>query len=338
MAGGAIATAAAPQIAAAQAEPVRALDSVVAEELRGLSLASRARWASGAKGTIIVNGKVMRPSGAEELDFRGVQAFSARSALAMSAGRGEASQLWRTTNGGQTWTRIAVNADPAGFWDAIAFVDARRGFILGDPTEGRFTLLGTEDGGRTWARAAKNDVPDAYDGEAAFAASNGSLAIGRNGLVAFCSGGLAPYGRAYLSRDGGATFFARDTPIVASAPSRGAFACAFSETGDLWICGGDYREPAGPGVNLALWSAETGGMSAPAAPQGYLSSIAVRGKAVVATGLAGTILRLDAGPFRRLSSAPFNTIRLSGPTEAVLVGPKGTMAEATLDRPPPRSR
>lgn len=337
---GAIATAAAPLTATAQADPVRALDSGVADELRGLSLASRARWASGAKGTIIVNGRVVRPPGAEGLDFRGIQAFSGRSALAMSTGRGEASQLWRTTNGGRTWTRIAVNTDPAGFWDAIAFIDARRGFILGDPTQGRFTLLRTEDAGRTWSRAAKDEVPDAYDGEAAFAASNGSLAIGRNGLVAFCSGGLAPYARAYLSRDGGATFFARDTHIVANAPSRGAFACAFAETGDLWICGGDYREPAGPGVNLSLWPVGTGGMSAPAAPPGYLSSIAVRGQAVIATGLAGTILRPDAGPFRRISSAPFNTVRLSGPTEAVLVGPKGAMAEATLpflsDHRPPR--
>lgn len=323
---GALATAARPLTAAAQANTLVTLDSGVGEELRGLSLAGRARWASGAKGTVIAGDKVVRPPGAEGLDFRGIHAFSTRSALAMSAGRGEASQLWRTRNGGRTWTRIAVNTDPQGFWDALAFVDARRGFILGDPTLGRFTLLRTEDGGETWARAPRDAVPDAHDGEAAFAASNGSLVIGPAGLVAFCSGGLAPSARAYLSRDGGRSFVALDTPIVANLASRGAFACAFDRRGDLWVCGGDYRAPKTEGVNLARLAAGTTTFEAVTAPPGYLSSIDAHAGLIAATGLAGTIIGRGGAPFARVSETPFNTVRLSSPTEAYLVGPKGTMA------------
>jgi photosystem II stability/assembly factor-like uncharacterized protein len=323
---GALATAAAPLTAAAQSNAVATLESGVGEELRGLSLVGRARWASGAKGTVIVGDRVARPPGAEGLDFRGIHAFSAQSALAMSSGRGEASQLWRTRNGGRIWTRIAVNTDPEGFWDALAFIDTRRGFILGDPTLGRFTLLRTEDGGETWVRAPRDAVPDAHDGEAACAASNGSLAIGPSGLVAFCSGGMAPFARAYLSRDGGGSFVAIETPIVANLASRGAFACAFDHRGALWVCGGDYRAPRAEGVNLARLAAETTAFEAAAAPPGYLSSIDARDGVVAATGLAGTIIGRGGAPFARVSETPFNTVRLRGPTEAYLVGPKGTMA------------
>ncbi len=322
---GALAVAAVPRVAAAQAGAIEALESGVADELRGLSLAGGARWASGAKGAVIVGGKVVRSPGAVGLDFRGIHAFSARSALAMSAGRGEASQLWRTGDAGKTWTRIAINTDPQGFWDAIAFADARRGFILGDPTGGRFTLLRTQDGGRTWARAPDGALPPAYEGEAAFAASNGSLAIGPKGLMAFCTGGLGPWARAYVSRDGGQSFNVLDTPIVAKLASRGGFACAFDRAGTLWVCGGDYRAPQADGVNLARLTAGTTAFEAVAAPAGYLSSVAARDRAVIATGLAGTIISVGGGPFARLSETPFNTVRLRRANEAHLVGPKGSM-------------
>jgi photosystem II stability/assembly factor-like uncharacterized protein len=322
---GAIACASAPSLACAQAGVVEPFESGVADELRGLSLAGGARWASGAKGAVIVGGRVVRPPGAEGLDFRGIHAFSARSALAMSAGRGEASQLWRTGDAGKTWSRIALNTDPQGFWDAIAFADARRGFILGDPTGGRFTLLRTRDGGRTWRRTPDGALPPAYEGEAAFAASNGSLAIGPNGLVAFCTGGLGSRARAYVSRDSGQSFIVLDAPIAANLASRGGFACAFDRTGTLWLCGGDYRAPKAEGVNLARLPAGTTSFEAVATPAGYLSSLAARDGAVIATGLAGTIVSRGGRPFVRVSETPFNTVRLRGADEAYLVGPKGSM-------------
>jgi photosystem II stability/assembly factor-like uncharacterized protein len=322
---GALAATALPWAVEAQTGAIEALDSGVADELRGLSLAGGARWASGAKGCVTADNQVVRPPGAEGLDFRGIHAFSARSALAMSAGRAEASQLWRTDDAGKTWTRITVNTDPQGFWDAIAFADAKRGFILGDPTAGRFTLLRTQDGGQTWARAPDAALPPAYEGEAAFAASNGSLAIGPKGLVAFCTGGLGPWARAYVSRDGGQNFVVIDAPIEAKLASRGGFACAFDRAGTLWVCGGDYRAPKAEGVNLARLTAGSSAFEAVAAPAGYLSGVAARDGTVIATGLAGTIVSLRGGPFVRLSETPFNTARLRGAGEAHLVGPKGSM-------------
>ena len=39
----------------------------------------------------------------------------------MSAGTGDASRIYRTTDGGEHWTLQFTNPDAAGFFDAIAF-------------------------------------------------------------------------------------------------------------------------------------------------------------------------------------------------------------------------
>lgn len=325
----ALASTAVPAFAGQALGGIRMPASETDSELRGLSpTGGKTYWASGSKGWII-RGKderqdAMRIVGAEGLDFRGLHAFSDDHVLAMSAGPGDASQLWRTTDGGKHWAQVAVNRDLNGFWDSIAFVDARRGFILGDPTEGRFTVLYTADGGKTWARLPPEGVPPAADGEGAFAASNGCVAIGRRGQVAFCTGG-AGKARVYFSQGGGGVFVALDTPILADAPSKGAFAVAFGKRGDLWVCGGDYKNPRGPGVNLARLAPGSLTFEPVAAPPGYLSGVSVKGSTVMATGLAGTILSRDGAPFERVSEAPMNTVRLTSKKTGVLCGPNGTV-------------
>nr|WP_233206805.1 YCF48-related protein [Caulobacter sp. FWC2] len=308
---------------------IRMPTSVADTELRGLSPTGGKRyWASGSKGWLIrgqdERQDAMRIVGAEKLDFRGLHAFDDNHVLAMSAGPGEASQLLRTKDGGKTWKRIAANPDPEGFWDSIAFIDSRRGFILGDPTKGRFTVLYTADGGETWTRLKDEGVPLAASNEGAFAASNGCVAIGPRGQVAFCSGG-AGKARVYVSRGGSGVFVALDTPILADAPSKGAFAVAYDKHGALWVCGGDYQKPRAEGVNLARLDPGRVSFEAVAAPTGYLSGISVKGSTVMATGLAGTIVSRKGGPFQRVSGAPMNTVRLSSEKSAVLCGPKGAI-------------
>ena len=325
----AMASAAAPACAGQELGGIRMPASVVDSELRGLSpTGGKTYWASGSKGWLI-RGRGERQDpiriiGAEDLDFRGLHAFDDHHVLAMSAGPGGASQLWRTKDGGGTWRRISANTDPQGFWDSIAFVDGRRGFILGDPTQGRFTVLYTADGGETWARLPDKGVPPAAPDEGAFAASNGCVAIGKRGQVAFCTGG-AGKARVFLSRGGGGIFVAAETPIPADAASKGAFAVAYGEDGALWVCGGDYKNPKAAGVNLARLDPGRVTFEPVAAPAGYLSSIDVRGSTVIATGLAGTIVSRKGQPFQRISSAPMNSVRLTSEKSAVLCGPKAAI-------------
>ncbi|MET3667050.1 photosystem II stability/assembly factor-like uncharacterized protein [Caulobacter sp. 1776] len=326
---GAVALTATPALAADRLGGIRMPASVADSELRGLSpTGGKTWWASGSKGWII-RGKDERQDpirivGAETLDFRGLHAFDDDHVLAMSAGPGEASQLWRTRDGGKTWKRLSANLDPKGFWDSIVFLDNKRGYILGDPTQGRFTVLYTADGGESWTRLPDKGLPPAADGEGAFAASNGCIAVNHRGQVAFCTGG-AGKARVYLSRGGGGVFVALDTPILADAPSKGAFAIAFDKGGALWVCGGDYKTPKAEGVNLARLDPSRVTFDAVAAPAGYLSSISIQGDTVMATGLSGTIVSRRGGAFQRVSAAPMNSVRLTLRRSAVLCGPKGSI-------------
>ncbi len=52
--------------------------------------------------------------GAEALDFRDVQAFSADEAYLLAAGPGDQSRIFKTVEAGNTWTLQFTNAEPKG--------------------------------------------------------------------------------------------------------------------------------------------------------------------------------------------------------------------------------
>jgi photosystem II stability/assembly factor-like uncharacterized protein len=118
---------------------------------------------------------------------------------------------------------------------------------------------------------------------------------------------------------------ALDTPIPADAPSRGAFGVAFGKHGELWVCGGDYKVPDAPGVNLAMLAPKSLAFQPVAAPAGYLSSVAVDGKTVMVAGLSGVLVSYAGQPFQRVSAAPFNPVRLTSAKSGVLCGPDGSI-------------
>jgi photosystem II stability/assembly factor-like uncharacterized protein len=123
-------------------------------DLRGIANAGNGiAWASGTEGTVLRTtdtGKTWQrcptPPNAEHLDFRGIQAFDANTAIVMSSGKGDLSRLYKTTDACQTWTLLFTNPDKEGFLDAIqvqpgtdkSFVTTT---ILGDQVEQHFTLF-----------------------------------------------------------------------------------------------------------------------------------------------------------------------------------------------------
>ena len=122
-------------------------------------------------------------AGAEKLDFRGVWAWDAMTAIVMSSGPGEQSRLYKTTDGCVTWKLLITNTDKDGFWDAIAFSDQDNGYLLGDPVNGKIVMRRTQDGGAHWNNldATGLVVPDAKIGF--FAASNSSIALKDDGIA-----------------------------------------------------------------------------------------------------------------------------------------------------------
>jgi hypothetical protein len=98
------------------------------------------------------------PADAAALDFRSVWAFDSLAAVVASAGEAAEGQarIYRTADGGRTWTLARRDTTRGVFYDAVAFWDREHGLVLSDPVdEGgrrRFVVLSTLDGGRTWAR------------------------------------------------------------------------------------------------------------------------------------------------------------------------------------------
>ena len=137
------------------------------------------------------------------------------------------------------------------YYDAIAFWDATTGLAMGDPVDGRFTLVRTVDGGRTWTPVPPANIPAALPGDGAFAASGTCLVVQGSRHAWFGSGGAAR-ARVYRSADQGLTWAVSDTPIMAGNASSGVFSLAFNDANYGIAVGGDYRLERESGDNLAI--------------------------------------------------------------------------------------
>ena len=238
---------------------------------------------------------------ADELDFRDIEAFDALSCIAMSAGSGEASRIYRTENGGETWKLAHQNKDAAGFFNGIAFRDAKHGILAGDPIGGRLFLLATDDAGASWHRVAKDSSPEMGKGEHAFAASGTHLTVNKSGHVWVTSGGKVA--RVFRSEDWGEKWDEIATPMIAGLPSTGTFSIAFSPAGARTgiAVGGDYEKES-EGKDNAMRTADGGKTwrlvrtEDGAAPFHFRSCIGyVDGKTLVAVGPSGSDITRDGG-------------------------------------------
>ena len=289
------------------------------ESLRGVSVVSRQiAWASGTHGTYLRTsdgGRTWTPaqvSDATALDFRAVVAFSADEAFLMSAGPGDQSRIYHTTDAGRHWRLQFTNDNPKGFFDSMAFWDPKHGIVLGDPIPDdtgklKFELLQTDDG-ETWKPIPAAQLPEALPGEGAFAASNSCLAILGEAWISstwksstawkigasaprlspieqrasapevgdrniwFATGGKAA--RVFHSPDRGQTWHAYDTPIQHGPDSAGIFSIAFRDPLHGVIAGGDYKLPNADGPNLAF--TDDGGKTwtlSQIRPQAYFSAV-----------------------------------------------------------------
>ena len=187
-------------------------NSTTTADLRGIAnVGGGVAWASGTNGTVVRTedgGYLWQacavPPGAEKLDFRGIQAFDANTAIVMSSGPGDQSRLYKTTDGCHSWKLVFTNPDKDGFWDAIvarvtgtgtgsnevctAGSRVITGAILGDPsvhksnqwdkTEKPSFYLANFEVGITCSKDKLNPSASsifALPAEAAFAASNSLL-------------------------------------------------------------------------------------------------------------------------------------------------------------------
>jgi hypothetical protein len=233
------------------------------------------------------------------LDFRGVQAWDAETAIVMASGPGEKSRLYKTKDGCKTWLLLLKNTDPAGFYDSF-WLNAiyGEGMLVGDPVNGRFTVLNTQDGGVTW-RSDRSKLLSSHGVPfALFAASNSSIGKASRGtgdtrgpgidyFDGFVTGGKGgpfliekwegrsstkarlSHGR-YEGRFLLPDWNRRAIPLAGGVESAGAFALALRFTGapcddcgfgmywHLVAVGGDYAKP-NESIGTAAASSTDGG-------------------------------------------------------------------------------
>ena len=295
--------------------------------LRGISAVdAQVAWASGQKGSVLrtVDGglhwHVMHVEGAESLDFRDIEGFSADVAAVLSIGPGEASRVYRTEDGGASWTLALQNEDPRGFFDCMAF-DGQRGWMLGDPVEGRYQVFATENGGANWRVI---EGPQAAKDEAAFAAS-GTCIARLQGALAVASGGTLA--RIHVLRDGQHDWHALDAGMARRKPEAGVFSVVPSGAG--WFAvGGDYRGEDKPG-NAASGTGTT--VTRLITPRAYRSGAACVDEKLpcIATGPSGTDL-WDGKRWQSLGDVGFDAIDLHG-NLGWLSGDGGRIARIVID-------
>ncbi|MFL5311912.1 MAG: WD40/YVTN/BNR-like repeat-containing protein [Myxococcales bacterium] len=312
-----------PVLARVNAPEIFEQRSGVAADLRAVvAVDGQTGWASGTGGTWLrtidagstwISGTV---PGAQLLDFRSLAAFDARRAIVLSAG--SPARMFRTGDGGGSWSEVYRNDAPGIFFDALRFADEARGYALADPIAGHFVILESADSGATW-----HDLPgpQAMPGEGAFAASNSSLAV-RGDHLWFGTGGAVA--RVFRSADRGRTWTATDALAPSGAPSRGVFSLAFVSDRQGALVGGDYQGPDAPG---ALAITQDGGTTwtAGPAPPGYRSSVVfLDPERLVTTGTSGTD-SARAGDDWRPVGPGMNALSAWGAT-GWAVGPKGRVA------------
>lgn len=309
------------------------------ESFRGLSaVGSHVVWASGTHGTFLwtldagSHWHVGTVPGASSLDFRDVHAVSLDTAYVMAAGQ-DTARIYKTTDRGQHWTLQYDDTSKGAFLDALAFFDSNHGLALGDPVNGRFTMLETHDGGTHWHRLADTALPIALPNEAAFAASGTALITCGPRDAWFGTGG-ARVSRVFRTRDAGRSWTVSDTPIRAADPAAGIFSLACRDEQHGIAVGGNYAHPDSAAVSVA-YTNDGGATWTPVPPSSataYLSGVTYlhsgNNRRLIGVGTNGTAWSDNDGrTWKQLDSLSLHTVvSLPAQPQAVAAGARGRVA------------
>jgi hypothetical protein len=214
--------------------------------------------------------------------------------------------------------------------------EGEKGWMLGDPVDGRYQIRETTDGGRTWA--LQKNGPEALKDEAAFAASGTCIARTAKGATVAVGGGAAS--RIHV-RDG-ASWSAHATPMLHRVPAAGIFSAAPMGQGMLLV-GGDFEhDTQGSAANAYFVTGHGLSVDALPPPRGYRSGATCFSMslciAVGPTGIDALDAPRNAAPkWRPLSDTGYDAIDRAGMT-AWASGDKGRIVRITFADRSPSSR
>jgi hypothetical protein len=350
-------------------------DSGTDAGLRGIySVDGTVAWASGTEGTVLKTTDggahwqqcALPDTDADgiTLDFRGIQAWDADTAIVMASGPGDASRLYKTSDGCASWDLLLKNPDPPdGFFDSFWFNTVYGdGILLGDPVKGRVVVLETDNGGLAWTQDTSGELAMSGSARSAFAASNSSIArTDHRYFPDFVTGGKsgAVFYQGWIpSGSCKALFHLRHSslsdpqwstsiiPLASGSDSSGAFSlglrfsgnpchdCGLSACSRLIAVGGDFTKP-NESAGTAAWSSDGGQhwTASTILPHGYRSTVQWSEplKLWVAAGTNGSdISRDDGRTWQPLDDGNWNALSLP-----FAVGPNGRIARINPEALPP---
>ena len=331
----------------------RILDIKTTINMRGIhAVSSNVCWIGGSQGTVLktVNGgrswTTLKVPGGDSLDFRDIHAFDKHTAVAMSAGEAQhgKAKIYRTENGGETWTLVYQSTQTGVFLDGIDFWDKDKGICLGDPINGRLFILTTEDNGKSWQELPFENRPVGEPGEASFAASGTSILTNGKGVVFIGTGG-SKKARVFRSEDYGKSWKVSETPLAAGVTS-GIFGLRFWSKKSGIAVGGDYKKTTDSTLNVL--TTEDGGITWKleknmTKPAGLKECVAIYHKAnstwngdtqiradnyaLIAVGPSGSSSSVDRGKtWRSIGKEPFHAVSFAG-NVGFAVGGKGLIGK-----------
>jgi photosystem II stability/assembly factor-like uncharacterized protein len=308
------------------------------KQFRGLSVVSRDTvWVSGTDGTALrsVDGgdtwanvsPTLTQENSTSFEFRDIHAWNTEEAVVLSIGAGNLSRIYKTRDGGQSWTPKFINQEPTAFYDCMVFENARHGLAMSDPVDGKFRLIETWNWGSNWTIVDPSGMSAALDGEFGFAAS-GTCLEAAAGRWYIASGGVNP-GRVFRSSDAHNWKVANSS--ITGGAAAGVFSVRFRDSKHGIAVGGDYQSPNGSTDNAA-WSHDGGASwtKATSFPGGYRSGASwVPGldRTAIAVGTTGSDITFDGGKtWSGFDNGTFDAVGCAGTKVCWASGSKGRVA------------
>ncbi len=318
------------------------LDSVAAVN-------ERVAWASGRSGTVVrttdggATWEVHVIPGAETLAFRDIEAVNENVAFVLSNNGGPNARIYKTEDGGQTWTLQFQSPIANTFYDCFAFWTPHSAIAIPDAENGRFDVIRMTDG-HTWENIG-DLFPPGQPGEGLFPASGTCIAT-RGGRRAWAVTGGGAKARVIVTTDRGDTWTSYDIPM-GGTPSSGGLSILFRDNRHGILGGGEVAAPTVPQANNFARSSDGGKTWALATPAPFPGPIFGLGYAthgggesddegasdddsghhvtIVATGVGGTAWSPDEGDsWEALPVTPgFVSVSFASERTGWLVGTSG---------------
>ena len=302
----------------------------------------RVVWVSGHRGTWArtTDGGATWQTGSvpegDSLQFRDVYAIDAANAWLLSAGPGDASRIYRTADGGRSWTLQFTNPDPDAFYDCLAFWDGSTGAAFSDASRGRTLILTTTSGGREWAHVAADRVPAPLPNEGGFAAS-GTCLVTSGARHGWIGTGNSTVARVFRTGDRGGSWTAAPTPLV-TGEAAGITSVAFRDTLNGLALGGVLNRMDDFTDNVAVtrdggrtWAlAGRPSFAGPVFGSAWVPRSAQ--PALVAVGPKGAaVTRDDGATWTAIDTVSYWAVGFASPRAGWAVGPGGRITRISLE-------